>query len=127
MLIIDSNVWVALFNKNDSQHNKAKSFFDKLEMKVIIPEYVFIEVSTILLIKAGKNIAKKFIEIAQDNSDVEICLSSGELFLNTLRIFKNSAKDKLSFVDISLLFLSESYKIITFDKNLQKAINIHKN
>ncbi len=123
MVIIDSSVWVAFFNKNDSQHDKAKKIFNGLKLKVILPEYVFIEVSTILLMKAGKKIAEKFIEIAQDNSDVEIYLSNGDLFLDTVRLFKNSAQKKLSFVDISLLFLSESYKIITFDKNLQKAIN----
>ncbi len=123
MVIIDSSVWVAFFNENDSQHNKAKKVFNELKTKVILPEYIFMEVATILLIKAGKKIAVKFMEISQDNFDIEIYLSDEELFLNTAKLFKNSQKSKLSFVDVSLLFLSASCKIITFDKNLQKAIN----
>jgi predicted nucleic acid-binding protein len=122
MVIIDSSVWVAFLNENDSQHSKAKKIFNELKTGIMLPEYVFMEVATILLIKANKKVAAKFIEISEDNSDIEIYLSNGELFLSTIQLFKDSAEEKLSFVDMSLLFLSASYKTITFDKNLQKAI-----
>ena len=47
MIILDSNIWIAYLNKNDNQHNKAVSFFDKIKENILITEYIILEVATV--------------------------------------------------------------------------------
>ena len=124
MTILDSNVWIAFFHKNDNQHKKAEKIIKDLNTKIIIPEYIITEIASILCFKADKKIAVIFLNSVFDNDDIEILLSNKLIFNNTVDSFINDSKNKLSFIDITLLYLSKKYKIITFDKNLQKAITI---
>ena len=122
MTILDSNVWIAFFHKNDNQHKKAEKIIKELDTKIIIPEYIITEIASILCFKASKKIAVTFLESILDNNDIEILLSNKQIFNNTVNNFINDKNDKLSFVDTMLLCLSKKYQLITFDKNLQKAI-----
>ena len=122
MTILDSNVWIAFFNESDNQHKKAEKVFRKIGDSIIITEYVILEVASVLTIRASKNIADKFIEFVVDNENIKILLSNENSFKRIVKNFLNYPKSNLSFVDISLLNLSGKYDIITFDKNLEKAV-----
>ena len=122
MIILDSNVWVAFFNKSDSQHQKAKKNLKEITGKVTATEYVILEVCSVLLVRAGKQVANKFLEIVFDNDDIEILLSDGGFFEKVINLFQENNNKKLSFVDVSLLCLSKSHQIITFDKELLKEL-----
>ncbi len=124
MKILDSNIWIAFFNIEDSQHNKAQKIFKVLENeKIIITEYIILEVASVLLNKAGRGVANTFIEMAIDNEDVELLLSDEDIFKITLMRFQQGFKKKLSFIDASLVCLSGEYEIMTFDKDLKNEIN----
>lgn len=122
MIIFDSNVWVAFFNKEDSQNKKALEIVIKEKDNIAITEYIILEVSSILALKAGKNIADKFLEFILNNNNIKVLLSSNDFFYNTVENFIKTESKKLSFVDISLLYLSNTCQIITFDKDLAKII-----
>lgn len=124
MTILDSNVWIAFFHENDNQHKKAEKIIKELNTKIVIPEYIITEIASVLCFKAGKKIAITFLKSILDNDDVEVLLSNKLIFNNTVDNFINDNNDKLSFIDTTLLCLSKKYKIITFDKNLQKIIVI---
>ena len=124
MTILDSNIWIAFFHKNDNQHKKAEKIIKELNTKIIIPEYIITEIASILCFKADKKIAVIFLNSVLDNDDIEILLSNEIIFNNTVNNFIDDSGNKLSFIDTTLLCLSKKYKIITFDKNLQKAIAI---
>lgn len=121
-VIFDSNVWIAFLNKEDSQHEKAVQIFQENEDKVVIPEYVVLEVSSVLQIRANQSLANKFLQKISQSTNVEILLSTQELFLATNVLFQSQKKGKLAFTDYALLALSEKINVITFDVNLQKAI-----
>ena len=121
-VIFDSNVWIAFLNKEDSQHEKAVQIFQENEDKVVIPEYVVLEVSSVLQIRANQSLANKFLQKISQSTNVEILLSTQELFLATNVLFQSQKKGKLAFTDCTLLALSEKINVITFDLNLQKAI-----
>ena len=125
-IILDSNLWIAYFNENDSMHKSATEIFKK-QKKIIIPEYIILETATILLLKANRKIAKMFIEIIFDNNDIEIIPSNNIFLFKTKNQFLENKTGKLSFVDCGLVELSKNYKIITFDKELQKSIDKKKN
>lgn len=121
MMILDSSVWIALYNEADSQHAKAvrlaASFSD-----IALTEYVLLETATLLRAKAGDETAEYFLEYALDNADVAILYASRELFGDTVSLFRQMKGAKLSFVDASLLHLSDTHEVVTFDAALEKAI-----
>jgi len=123
MVILDSNIWIAFFNKADSQHAKAKKVLQKNNNKLVITEYILLEVASVLCLRSKKLVADKFLEMATNNKDIEV-LASSEIFLNKIvsEFFKHKTK-YLSFVDISLVHLSGRYEIVTFDKKLDRVIN----
>jgi predicted nucleic acid-binding protein len=121
MVILDSSVWIAFLNKNDSQHQKAVRVFNKLSPPVIMPEYIILEVASVLASRVKKELTDQFLELCFNSQEVEVLLSERGLFEQTVDFFKKAKK--LSFVDAQLLVLSNFYPVITFDNNLSRAIN----
>ncbi|NIA10007.1 MAG: PIN domain-containing protein [Nitrospiraceae bacterium] len=116
MYLIDSSVWVALFLEFDSNHKKAEEIIPKLEGKIYLPYNVIVEVTSVLTYKHSKKQADNFLDYIEDNKDIV-------LFENELKpeieFFKKIDK-KISFVDISLIFLSKKLdlNLITFDSQM---------
>lgn len=122
MIVLDSNVWIAFFNPDDSNHQKARKVFSTVQENIGIPEYVLLEVATILAQKIGKDIANQFMQMAMANEDAEILFSSKEFLESVADFYVSQKNEKLSFVDYSLLYISSQTKIITFDRILEKEI-----
>ena len=122
MTILDSNIWIAFLNTNDSQHKEAVKVFWNLKDDIAITQDIIIEIVTILLQKSNKSIVNTFIELVLNNSEIELIFTSKEFVINLLDFIANNDHMKLWAVDHSLLILSKHYKIISFDKNLNKAI-----
>ena len=122
-VIIDSNVFVAFYNSNDSLHDKAVLVLGELkDCELIIHSYVIQEVSTILAYRFGKNLANTFIHEILSSKNVMIIDSR---IVNEMNSFLKNQK-KFSFVDHALLALSQETNIplITFDKDLLRAYKI---
>lgn len=124
MTILDTSVWVAYLHKGDSQHRKAAQLFEDFSTDVMIgiPEYVLLEVCTVLMIRDSKQMADSFMEYALDNKNIEILYSNPELFSATVQTFRKLDSNKLSFVDVALLVLSRDHQVITFDRPLDNLI-----
>ena len=125
MTIADANVWIALFKKDDSLHTRAKRLLTRLP-KVGITEYVVVEVCSVLSMRTSKEVTDGFIHFIMGSKTVEILPSGEDLFFGTLRLFEEQKHGKLSFTDVSLLYLSREYTVLTFDKNLERAIRVGK-
>lgn len=129
MLILDSNVWIAYLNKDDSLHPKAQKTLQPIiekDQQIILPEYIILEICSILLIKVNKLSADNFLNFVLNNQNIKILYSDVVFFTKLVSFFKNQTSKQLSFVDIALLYLSKSYPVITFDKKLEKAILLFK-
>ena len=125
MKFFDSNFWIAFFDADDSQHDRAKTLFDR-EQHFSITEYCALETATILDRKGGKDAAGTFLRYIRNNADITIIHSTPKFFEATISLFETAEKKGLSFVDVSLLLLSESHDVITFDKALAQAIESQK-
>lgn len=122
MNLVDSCVLVSYFRTEESNHRKAIQLVEKLK-NITISDYVFLEVSTVLLMRENKEIAQKATKIITNNKDIEmIRLTRDELDL-TIQMFQRQA-GTLSFVDISLLVLKKTRKatLYTFDEKLQNSV-----
>ncbi|OGJ50074.1 hypothetical protein A2335_03560 [Candidatus Peregrinibacteria bacterium RIFOXYB2_FULL_32_7] len=122
MIILDANVWIAFFNKDDSQHKKAVTIFECIGEIVHMPEYVLIEILTILKLKVNKKVVSNFLEFLNDCLGVEIFYTQRDVLKKVMYFFGRKYYQKLSFVDQYLLYLSKYAKIITFDKALNRAL-----
>ena len=116
MYLIDSSVWVALFLKFDSNHKKAEEIISKLEGKIYLSYNIIVEVTSVLTYKHSKKQANNFLDYIEDNEDII-------LFENELKPemeFFRKIDQKISFVDISLVFLSKKLNLdlITFDSQM---------
>ena len=123
MTVVDSSVWIARLSETDNQHAQAERVFEELEgSRVLVPEYIAIEVCTILARREGKDKADVFIDMVRDNEDIEYYGAGLSFFHEVLRLFRVRGDDKLSFTDVALLHLSKEFSVVTFDRALQKAL-----
>jgi predicted nucleic acid-binding protein len=121
MIIFDSNIWIAYLNKSDSTHEQALKLFQGTNIKdILITEYLLLEIVTVLKQIQGYKFAHKFIQQVTDENISFI--ESKNFYAKTLLLFQSLEEDKLSFVDVSLLYLSEKHKVKTFDKSLKRMI-----
>ncbi len=121
-IIVDTNIWVALFNEHDSDHKRVVKYIDLLGEEQIMPDLIFYETLTVLRNKSEDNDPlETFIEFTTKAQLVTIRLFY-ENNSDILTLFINEHKDGLSYIDTLLLFLSKEYHILTFDKKLKKRI-----
>ena len=121
MTVLDSNVWIALFDKDDSLHARAQRMVSELKDSIALPEYVILEVTTVLSQKAGKSFADSFLQKVCANRDIQIIASSKQFLDEVIELYLFQSRGGLSFVDYALLFLSRRMKILTFDNDLKKT------
>lgn len=122
MIILDTNIWFARFNSNDSLHEQAKQVFDEIDTRVSIPEYVLVELLNLFVQKLNKAYADDFLSKIIVSDDIEITPNTPSFTLEVIQSFLKSDNPKLSFVDHSLLYLSKHHKVHTFDQELAKAL-----
>lgn len=118
--IFDSNIWIARLDHSDSQNKKATEVFDKLNSKLLLTTFLISEICTILQFKAGKERSDFFLNFIKENKDIQILEDFD--FSELLDFYLQNNFKKLSFVDRSLLLLSKGFEIVTFDKDLEKAL-----
>lgn len=122
MIILDSNIWIALLHRSDSQHKKAKDLFHSLKGPVLIPDFILSEVCTVLTQLAGKFLANQFLDLAMENNEALIFQLELKEFHETIFFYQKYSRNDLSFIDVMLLYLSKQYSVETFDIHLRKAI-----
>lgn len=123
-IILDSNIWIGYFLETDAHHAKAVQLISGLKgQSIYIPEYVLLECATIIKMHSGQTLGVQCIDFFINTENITV-LSSVLFFFETLDLFKELNEKYLSFVDISLVHLSQSYDVQTFDKKL--ALEIQK-
>ncbi len=122
MIILDTNIWFAVCDISDSQHEKAQEVFDNLEDQIMMPEYVLVELLNLLVRKKGKSWTDEFIGKLIVSDDCLIAPNTPSFTLEVIQSFLKSDNKKLSFVDHSLVYLSKHHKVLTFDQELAKQL-----
>lgn len=122
MIILDSNIWVALLYNDDSLHMQAEVLLASLTGEICVPEYVIGEVCTVLLLRKDIALADQFAEKMLAQKECRIVYSNSFFVDHILHFFREHISKRLSFIDTSLLYLSQEYTVYTFDKHLAKAI-----
>jgi predicted nucleic acid-binding protein len=122
-IILDSNVWVALLCSDDSLSGKAHEILSGLtDYSVVITEYIVLEVASVLKNKKVVAYANAFLEQVLAGQGCSLLLM-GQYVPEIASLCIKNHLTNLSYVDNSLLVLSSQYSILTFDKDLQKALD----
>jgi predicted nucleic acid-binding protein len=121
-VIFDSNVWIAYFHTTDTYHREAAALVEKYTAQtIVLTEYVLLEIATLLKQKIGSAKTNVILTTLLQTDGIKL-LTSEQFFTPTLTTFVSSKEKHLSFVDVSLLVLSNDFTVITFDKKLTNAI-----
>ena len=88
MILLDSNIWIAFFNFDDSQHKNAKKVMLRVSKEFAVSEYVIIEVCTVLTQKVNKQAANKFLDFIFRNTDIQILYSGVDFFRQVSQLYQ---------------------------------------
>lgn len=125
--LLDANILVASLNPNDSLHQPVLKFLKSIDTeKKIVNSFILSEIASILLIRT-KNLAlaKNFIKklTSKQINQLQHQLINQKIFEQTIEIFAQQQKNKLSFADCSLIAHAQTKQItniVTLDKDLRK-------
>ncbi|KKP37535.1 MAG: hypothetical protein UR28_C0029G0017 [Candidatus Peregrinibacteria bacterium GW2011_GWF2_33_10] len=120
-VLLDSNILIAFFRREDVHHKKVIEFLSKLD-GFCISEHVLFEIGTVLLLKEGAEISKQFIDFLNNSENIEIVNLLLDEFSQIVNNFPYQ-RTKLSMVDLSLLIVSKNrnFELFSFDKELMEV------
>lgn len=125
-IICDSNIWIAAFNKDDSQHKKATALLRDLQQQpgyFIIPNYIDLECVSLLTVRSSFEIAELWKQFRNTTTHCQFLFFDPEDHHNIIQLHFKTKKRYLSCIDISLLYLKKNgYQVYTFDKKLKKIL-----
>ena len=102
-IFVDTDAFVALIKKNDSNHAKAKNIFEKLQsipIEFTTSNYVFSETITILSQKVNHATAIRYIDAMLSSENVFDIRRVDETIEDlAISIFKDQTSKNISFVD----------------------------
>ena len=123
-IFIDSNVFIAELNENDTLHSRAKSLLERIEsqnLSSITSNFVISEAITVLSQRVGKNVAVSFADfIYNKNASIDIIAIDREIELEGLAYLKRLKSKNVSFCDCATMAILKIYNIkniATFDKD----------
>ena len=121
-IFADSNYFIALSHPDDAHYEKAVLAAVDLEREkviLVVSNYIFLEVVTVLAQKRGKNVSVEAGKYMLNDPRIEHIHIDDALQSDTWSIFQNVQKKNMSFVDCSILAVikSEGIKhLLTFDE-----------
>ena len=120
--IFDTNIWISVYIPTDSTHKRAKEILYGHNAPFYLTQGIVAEVITVLKNKKQLLGAKTFVNMVYGGDSSFIVIPSSSYYQDTIDFFLNTNDTKLSFVDMSLVVLSKKYRIESFDKALNSAI-----
>jgi len=124
-IIIDSCVWIALYDPNDRQHNKAIRVFKNIEKhqrEIVVHALVVIETLSIIKYKkiVGNDLEQIRINLVDNRINNYVSQIIVEPDKNNWRLLE--ADNKMGLVDILLLdyCIKNNLELVTFDKHLDE-------
>ncbi len=131
MIVLDTSFLVGFYNDRDVHHPKASSlmrdFLAGRWGKGLLLEYVYLEVVTVLLVRADLATAASVAGILLESEELEFVPCS-DFFAETVRAFTIQRKTKFSFTDSAITTVALKRAeglVLTFDEEFQKVPSIH--
>lgn len=130
-VFVDSNYFIALFNKSDTLYDRAieiGTILDKKCCQLVMSDLIFLEIVTVLSQRKDRTLAIEVGEYLRSHPDITIFHSDEMLNEKTWHIFQTSHGKNISFVDCSVIALMKEEHItelLTFDQTDFKQLQTH--
>ena len=131
MIVLDSSFIIAFHNSRDTHHPAAskamKRLLDGKWGSALLPEYVFLEVVTVLAARRDLATAIRVGSILLNSRDVEFVPCS-DLFPEAFAVFQTQAQGPvLSFADSAIVALAKRRStrfVATFDRGFARVADL---
>lgn len=127
MIVLDSSFLVAYHNRRDVHHGAAAATMERLVAgewgPALLPEYVFLEVVTVLRARRGLDAAVRVATILLHAGDVEFVTSS-DMFLDVMETFRGQRHGHWSFADAAIVTVARRRAarfVATFDRDFRQV------
>lgn len=125
-VLIDSNVWLGVFDESDSLHRKSEKALQAVNQQnsqVIITNFILQEIFTVLNVKKSGLPTDAIMDVMMNNSSF-VPFDIDRFWMKEMFAFASEydKKGKLSLVDISNIVLAKNFgcELLSFDKYLMK-------
>ena len=126
VIVLDSSFLIAFHNRRDVHHEAAARLMPDLiggaYGRLLLLEYVFLEVVTLLLARCEHAIALDAADTLLNAQEVDF-LPCSELFQHALHVFRTGATIPLSFTDAAIVAAARRHEtefIATFDEGFRR-------
>ena len=125
MIVLDTSFVVAYHNQRDAHHAAAVKAFHRLEKgewgEILLPEYIFLEIMTVLAARRDLTIAVAVGEILLGAREIELVACSS-CFLDAYQVFREQGRARLSFADAATMAIARTRGaeyVATFDRDFR--------
>jgi predicted nucleic acid-binding protein len=130
VVVLDSSFLIAFHNDRDVHHPRARAAMARLLRgewgPALLPEYVFLEVVTVLLARRDLGVATRVGSALLVAKEVEFVACSDH-FLEALDVFRNQGPGSLSFADAAIVAIARqrgARHVATFDAGFKKVASV---
>ncbi|MBI1734175.1 MAG: type II toxin-antitoxin system VapC family toxin [Candidatus Rokubacteria bacterium] len=127
MVVLDSSFLVAYHNSRDAHHTAAATVMERIVTgelgSALLPEYVFLELVTVLLARRGLESASTAAATLLQAREVEFVPCS-DFFLETFETFRTQRDGGLSFADAAIVTVArrrDARFVATFDRDFRSV------
>jgi len=116
-IFIDTSALVALFDRSDNNHQKAKTLLEIIrnnKIKLLMSDYIFDETITTVLSNAGHKTAIRIGEFILGSNIVELSWLDESIIMKAWEYFKRHSDKEYSFTDCTTFILMEEMKLSNF-------------
>lgn len=122
--LIDSNVWIAFYNENDSTHAQAIAVMMQLEQAqaaIFVSNFIFQETWTLLRLSQQPEKATRFVQAITHTQHIQQFDIDQYWIRETIDFFHSiNNRSKQSLTDFTNMFLSLTFgfTLVSFDKKM---------
>ena len=125
-VLVDSNVWVALYSENDTLHQQAKTVIKDIDERgaTIVTNFIVQEVFSVLSRVHGQAVALQFYDFITRNRAVEVIDVNSHFLSQVIQLIQSrNLRKPLGLIDYSVIFFSALLEcpIASFDKQLTRS------
>lgn len=127
MVVLDSSFLIAFHNERDAHHEAARKGMEAFLAghwgDGLLPEYVFLEVTTVLAMRRDLETAVRVGDLLLNARELEFVPCS-DLFLDALQTFRAQPSAELSCVDAAILTIARGRGaefVASFDGDIREA------
>jgi predicted nucleic acid-binding protein len=127
VVVLDSSFLVAYHSIRDTHHESAKRAMQRLVAgewgRGLLLEYVFLEVTTVLLVRGGLAVAIQAASDLLEAAETDF-LPCSDLFTEALDVFRTRSATTLSFTDAAIVAAARARgdsRVATFDADFRQV------